>query len=169
MGLDDLLKLCEEHPVSGASYAPKGEEIIGIPKKGLIHPIRRIARPEDWEFAVHDHRAKKAGRHFDLRIGDPHTGHAHSWALRNWPMPGEKRLAVIQSTHSIPYMDWSGKIEQGYGAGDVDIADRRKVKILQATEGKIDFSTEAGERYTIVTGSNLGKGRWLLLNRSSKQ
>lgn len=84
-------------------------------------------------------------------------------------MPGEKRLAVIQSTHSIPYMDWSGKIEQGYGAGDVDIADRRKVKILQATEGKIDFSTEAGERYTIVTGSNLGKGRWLLLNRSSKQ
>lgn len=142
------------------------DEIIGIPKKGLIQPIRTISGPEDWEFVVHDHHAKKAGRHFDLRLGDPKTGHGHSWALRYWPAPGEKRLAVQQSTHSIPYFDWSGEIEDGYGAGKVDIADRRNVKMLKATSSQITFSPGAHEVYSLVnTGSRGGKA-WLLINRT---
>jgi len=112
-----------EYPASGAPYAAKGEEIIGIPEKGVIQPIRRITKPEDWEFVVHDHLAAKSGRHFDLRLGDVQEGHGHSWALRHWPGPGEKRLATMQSTHSLPYFDWSGKITEGYGAGDVAIAE----------------------------------------------
>lgn len=142
------------------------EEIIGIPEKGKFHPIRSVNKPEDWEFVVHDHKAKKAGRHMDLRIGDPETGHGHSWAMRNWPQPGEKRLAVLQSTHSIPYFDWSGTIPEGYGAGEVDIADRRKVKIITANPSKITFESGPGEVYSLLrTGSGGGK-TWLLINRS---
>lgn len=145
------------------------DEIIGIPKKGLIHPIRRVAKSEDWEFVVHSHEARRAGHHLDLRIGDPSTGHAHSWALRKWPEPGEKRLAVMQSTHTIPYMDWKGTIEKGYGAGNVEIADRRKVKVHSASQDKIDFATGPAERYTLLRTVTRDGKAWLLLNRSPKR
>lgn len=156
------------YPVTGAAYKEKGEQIIGIPEKGVTHPIRRIIAPEDWEFVVHDHHAKRAGRHYDLRLGDPETGHGHSWALRHWPGPGEKRLAILQSTHSIPYFDWKGTIEEGYGAGKVEIADRRKVTVTKATPDQITFAHGPHEVYSLVKADlRSGKG-WLLVNRTKK-
>ncbi len=141
--------------------------IIGIPEKGLVHPIRD-AKDEEWEFVVHDHDAKRAGRHFDLRLGDPKTGHGHSWALRSWPLPGEKKLAIQQSTHTIPYFDWKGTIPEGYGAGEVDIADRRKVVLLKATHNQISFTPDTHEVYSLIrTGQRDGKA-WLLINRTKK-
>lgn len=156
-----------DYPVAGKPYKTPGEEIIGIPEKGKIEPIRKIDRPEDWEFVVHDHHAEQAGRHFDLRIGDPRSGHGHSWALRHWPeKPGQKRLAVMQSTHSLPYFDWSGRITEGYGKGDVAIADRRKVQVIKSTPSRIDFAPGPNELYTLLrTGARDGKA-WLLINRS---
>jgi hypothetical protein len=143
------------------------EAIIGIPEKGKIHPVR-TSKDEDWEFVIHDHDAKQAGRHFDVRLGDPKTGHAHSWAMRYLPKPGEKRLAVAQSTHTIPYMDWSGTIEHGYGAGDVAIHKRGQVKVLSSSPMKISFQTAQGEVYSMVkTKSQDGKA-WLMVNRSGK-
>lgn len=145
------------------------DKIIGIPKKGLIHPIRKITEPEEWEFVLHDHDAKRAGKHFDLRIGDPKTGHGHSWAMKYWPKPGEKRLAVQQSTHSIPYFDWSGTIEEGYGAGEVAIAKRGKAKLLKATPTQITFALGAHELYSLNSMGEREKNSWLLLNRTPKE
>ena len=164
-----LLKIARgEYPIAGKPYAQKGEEIIGIPEKGEIQKIRSVKDPESWEFVVHDHKAERAGRHFDLRIGDPKTGHGHSWAMRSWPeKPGDKKLAVIQSTHSIPYFEWSGKIESGYGAGDVAIADRRKVQIIKSTPSQIDFAPGPKELYTLLRTSARDGKAWLLINRSA--
>lgn len=156
-----------DYPVNGAPYKAKGEQIIGIPEKDVTHPIRQVEKPESWEFVVHSHDAKRAGHHLDLRIGDTERGHAHSWAMRKWPEVGEKRLAVLQSTHSIPYMDWSGEIESGYGAGKVEIADRRKVQIIKSGPDRITFSPAENELYSLVrTKSRDGKA-WLLINHGS--
>lgn len=142
------------------------EPIIGIPEPGKIQPVRSIKKPEQWEYVVQQHAARKAGKHIDLRLGDPETGHGHSWALRYWPKPGEKRLAVMQSTHDIPYFDWQGTIRKGYGAGTVKISDRQKAKIQSASGSKITFTVGKNELYSLVrTSSRDGKG-WLLLNRS---
>jgi hypothetical protein len=155
------------YPVTGAPYKEKGEEVIGIPEKGVTHPIRPLLKAEDWEFVVHSHEAKRAGHHFDLRLGDPEKGHAHSWALRGWPAAGEKKLAVIQSTHSMPYMNWEGTIEKGYGAGKVEIADRRKARIIKSSPDRITFSPGPDELYSLIrTKSRDGKA-WLLVNHSS--
>ena len=156
-----------QYPVTGAPYKVKGEEVIGIPEKGLIQPIRSIRKRETWELAVHSHKAKRAGHHFDLRLGDPSTGHGHSWALRHWPKPGERRLATQQSTHSIPYFDWTGTIEEGYGAGKVDLAMREKTQITSAGTKKVNFNVRKGksiEQYTLIRTK--GK-KWLLLNRTN--
>lgn len=155
-----------EYPARGKAYAPKGEEIIGIPRKRETHPIRLIPKPEKWELSVQKHLAHKAGDHLDLRIGDAQEGHAHSWALRKWPKPGEKVLAIRQPTHSIPYMDWSGVILKGYGAGGVEVADRRAIDVVSAGPEKITFASGPGELYTLVRTSGRDGKAWLLLNRT---
>lgn len=155
-----------EYPVKGKAYARKGEEIIGIPRKGAIHPIRLIPKPEKWELSVQKHEAHRAGDHLDLRIGDVQEGHAHSWALRKWPKPGQKVLAIQQSTHSIPYMDWSGVILKGYGAGGVSIVERKTVDVASATPDKITFQAGPHEIYSLVRTSARNGKAWLLLNRA---
>lgn len=155
-----------EYPIKGKPYAPKGEEIIGIPSKRVTHPIRMIPKPEKWELSVQKHEAHRAGTHLDLRIGDVQEGRAHSWALRKWPKPGEKVLAIRQPTHSIPYMNWSGVILRGYGSGAVEIADRRSIDVISANPDKITFQTGPHELYSLIRTSGREGKAWLLLNRS---
>jgi hypothetical protein len=57
---------------------------------------------------------------------DPHTGHAHSWALpgARLPEPGKSVLAVPQPTHTAEYALNFGKVKpeeivEGYGKGTV--------------------------------------------------
>jgi hypothetical protein len=123
-----------------AEYAP------GIPDKKTKHEIPKVKTPAVWEFGIHKHLAEKAGEHFDLRLGDPDTGHAHSWAMRHWPEPGEVRLAVQQPTHTIKYMDFKGEIPEGYGKGKVELARRDKTEVISSSSGHIRFNVYPGNR-----------------------
>lgn len=145
-------------------YAP------GIPSKAVSHELPHVTEPQVWEFGVHDHRADRRGRHFDLRLGDPSTGHAHSWAMHaEWPKPGERTWAIQQPTHTISYMDFTGHIPEGYGKGKVDLHDRAKTEIMRASPGHVSFNIYRGsgpEEYTLhrVTDKN-----WILYNRTLSQ
>lgn len=152
-----------DYPIAGKAYGTPGEEIVGIPDKNVIKPIRLIAAPEKWELTVHRHEARKAGLHSDLRLLDPETGDAHSWALRHWPKPGEKRLAIVQPTHSKEYMTWEGKIESGYGAGEVSVADHRPIQVTRASPEKVTFGSGA-EKYSLIKTPARGGKAWILLN-----
>lgn len=150
-------ELLEQHSKQ-AEYAP------GIPSKSSVHPLPKIGKPRVLEFGIHEHLAEKAGPHFDLRIGDPDTGHAHSWALRHLPRPGETRLAVQQPTHTVGYMDFRGRIAEGYGAGQVNLARRDKTEVLSSSADHVRFNLYGGksaEEYLLrrTSGSN-----WLLHN-----
>lgn len=59
-----------------------------------------VTRDNLWTGNIQSHKAKRAGPHFDLRLNDPKTSHAYSWAVRNLPAPGEKTLAIEQPTHT---------------------------------------------------------------------
>jgi hypothetical protein len=145
-----------------AEYAP------GIKQKGLMHEIREVEKPEFWEYVLQKHLAKKRGKHYDLRLGDPETGHGHSFALPGkLPKPGEYIDIPRTETHSLDYFDYEGKIPQGYGAGTVSTEDRGKVEIYKTSPGRISFLKHKGsdtERFTLVGDPDSSK--WRLLNHT---
>lgn len=138
----------------------------GIPSKEIMHAIPEVKEPEVWEYTIHAHHAKRAGKHFDLRLGDPSTKFAHSWSVRNWPKPGAKTLAVQQPTHTMEYMKFKGQLPEGYGAGFVDIEDRDNIEIVRSTPDKVHFNVYKGrgpEEYSLI---RMKDKNWLLLNRT---
>ena len=138
------------------------KKVLGIPDRTVSTNPRQTSF-EIWEGAIQHHYAERAGDHYDLRIGDPKTGIAHSWMIRSIPGPGEKVLAVKQPDHSLVYMDYKGKIKKGYGKGEVKRVFRDKIEILKSEPGKISFNLYKGKQ-TIrlhLIKTNFG---WLLLN-----
>lgn len=144
--------------------AAAGEFAPGIPSKGTVHELPKLDAPKTWEFGVHEHLAEKAGKHFDLRLGDPETGHAHSWAMRYWPKPGEAKLAVQQPTHTLKYMDFKGVIPEGYGKGKVNLARRDKMEVISSSSGHMRFNVYPGKGVEEYLIRKTKEGDWMLHN-----
>ncbi len=142
------------------------KKILGILDKNRTQPIPIVPIDKDtyWEGGIHHHFAERAGEHYDLRLGDPKTGFAHSWALRRLPEPGDKALAVQQPTHTVEYMDFKGTIPEGYGKGKVKLAFRDKIEIIKSDKDNVSFNVYKGagtEKYRLIrTNGN----QWLLVN-----
>ena len=122
----------------------------GLPNRKHFEPIP-AATLADWQYVIQQHLARRAGKHYDLRLAP--DDNAHSWALRKLPEPGQKTLAVQQPTHTRSYMDWSGTIQKGYGAGSVNTYDRGNVKVISSSPDKIVFHGYKGnkaEEYALV-------------------
>jgi hypothetical protein len=144
----------------------KPEFAPGIPASRAVRALPRVKEPQTWELGVHRHLAERAGEHFDLRLGDPETGHAHSWALKKGlPAPGEKRLAVQQPTHTLNYMNFSGRIGEGYGKGDVELAQRDKTEVLRSSPQEVRFNVYQGkENQEFALRRMKGAKNWLIQN-----
>jgi hypothetical protein len=140
-----------------AEYAP------GIPDKKQFSPLPSV-RDAKWQYVLHAHKADRAGPHLDLRLGDPSTGVAHSFAYRGkgLPAPGQRQLVIEQPDHTLEYMKFRGRIERGYGKGDVDIAQRGKAHVLDSEPGKLHFRV-GGSRYVLVATPKYKKRSWLLI------
>ena len=103
--------------------------------------------------------------HYDLRLNPKGSDKALSWAIRNFPKPGEKTLAIRQPDHTKEYMGFSGEIPEGYGAGKVNSVFKDKIDILKARPGVIEFNMYPGnrtERYFMLNKPNTDD--WLLYN-----
>lgn len=118
---------------------PKKEFAPGIPDRKVIQKLPDIKKPQDWTFALQHHKADRAGEHLDLRLVDPDTGYAHSWALPAAviPEPGKSVLAVPQPTHTKEYATQFGKgkpkeIESGYGKGTVSLRDLHDAEVFHS-------------------------------------
>lgn len=139
----------------------------GIPDITRIRAIPVLPNAgERWRLNVQEHKAKRAGLHYDLRLNPPGTTHAHSWAVRaGLPSPGAKTLAVIQPTHHSEYMGFSGTLKSGYGAGEVRSIIDEPVRILNSNEDEINFVRGATSgnpmRYLL---KRVGNRNWLLYN-----
>lgn len=143
------------------------EDAPGIPSRETIQAIPEITKPKTWELGVHEHHAKKRGLHLDLRLGDPDTGHAHSWALTStWPEPGGSVWAIQQPTHTVKYMDFKGTIPFGYGAGEVKLKDRGKTEVVKATDDHVSFNIYRGKGPEEYTLHRMKDKTWKLFNRT---
>ena len=144
----------------------KDEFAPGIPEKGRKSSLP-AGEDQKWDVNIQDHRAKKAGRHTDLRLSPPSSQTAYSWALpTGMPGPGNKSLALRQSDHTAQYMGFEGEIEEGYGAGKVTSKFLGKAHILEAKPDKILFNIYEGSDVTRYMLKQLQDDEWLLYNYS---
>lgn len=153
---------------SGPSLATKVAEYApGIPSKDVSHSMPKSKKVRTWEFAVQEHDAKRRKLHYDLRLGDPNTGYAHSWAMKpEWPKPGQYVWAIQQPTHTVKYMDFSGVIPEGYGAGKVSLKERDKVEVVRSTPHHITFYRYTGRGPEEYTLHRIHGKAWKLYNKT---
>jgi bifunctional non-homologous end joining protein LigD len=124
-------------------------------------------------FVVHEHHATRL--HWDFRL--EMDGVLKSWAVPKGPPtePGVKRLAVQVADHPLDYIDFKGVIEEGYGAGTVDIWDEGTYEWespVSVTGEKLYKIVMAGSKLRgrfrmVFTGYGGGKG-WLLIKSRDK-
>jgi len=114
------------------------------------------------------HKARRAGEHHDIRIGDKEL---FSWSGRHGvPTPGEKRLLFQQPLHSKEYADFEGEIPEGYGAGTVSLHDRGTAVVTEATPDKIKFVVahhKNPEYFTLIKSKGANRP-WLMINSTPK-
>lgn len=156
----------------GDEYAP------GIPDKEKKHKLKSISRFTDddevWEFALQKHDADQAGEHKDLRLGDPESDTGYSWAVpKGLPDFGEKNLAIRQPDHSLDYFDFEGKIEDGYGSGEVELEKRDKAEVLESKDDKVKFNLYDGRdvrEYVMASmDTSDNQDNWLIINTTKTQ
>jgi DNA ligase D-like protein (predicted 3'-phosphoesterase) len=128
-------------------------------------PEEKAKKEKGMVFVIHDHYAKKAGRHFDLRLEK--EGVLKSWTLPKAKLPGEgeKILAIQVEDHPYAYKDFEGTIPEGeYGAGEVKIEDKGTYDIIDWTDNKITFKLN-GEKYTGTYVMIKINDNWLLMKK----
>lgn len=154
-----------------------GEFAPGIPDRNNLVPLPDVKKPLTWKMSLQEHHADRAGHHYDLRLIDPDTGHAHSWALpaAHMPEPGQSVLALQQPTHTSEYALNFGKdkeqaITEGYGKGRVKIKALDEIELYhskpeaEGTRVRFNIYKSTGpEEYAIV---NTGPGKDRLVNKT---
>jgi hypothetical protein len=162
---------------SAAALLGLKEFAPGIPVARDTKPLPEVKKPQTWQLAIQRHDADVAGPHLDLRLVDPETGYAHSWALpkAQMPKPGKSVLAVQQPTHTANYAlnfgkDRERKIPFGYGKGTVKMETVTDVDVFHAkpeeegTRLRFNVYKSTGpEEYAIVRTQS---GSDLLVNKT---
>jgi hypothetical protein len=141
----------------------EAEEIPGISNRGNYGDLNNLEVGKMLTLLVQEHQARRAGHHYDVRLGGPDQG-LFSWATRKGlPQPGDKNLFVQQPIHSWGYKDFEGEIPSGYGAGTVKKQQERKILLTKVEPGKISFSTsdkKHPERFNLIKTQQ----GWLAMN-----
>jgi DNA primase len=139
----------------------------GIPRSRRTYPMSTGGEGKHWMMVMQEHHADRAGKHWDLRLIDPDTSYAHSWAVpkSKFPAAGEKLLAVRTPTHTAHYsLNFGAKgpqqIGKGYGKGTVEIVAKEPVLVEKVTDESVKFKRLSdNQSYTIFRTHN---DKWLL-------
>ncbi len=138
---------------------------VGIPDRSIFGRGSSL-RPGLAEWVVQRHLARRAGPHYDIRVGTP-WGQLFSWAGKHLPGPGERRMVWQQPLHEGQYADFEGEIGKGYGRGMVKKHDRGRVLVTEASDDKISFvlaHKRFPERFTLIRSPTSPNRGWLMIN-----
>jgi hypothetical protein len=144
----------------------------GIRRSKRIYGLPNITQKKLWTMVTQEHQADRAGLHWDLRLVDPNTAYAHSWAVpkARLPKPGDRPvLAVRTPTHTENYatnfgMGGPRQIGKGYGKGTVEIKNKEPVAIENSSENRIKFERNAGKNPETFVLFKTKDDKWLLKN-----
>lgn len=156
-------------PKSVLSQKAVGEFAPGIPRERVTR-LLPTAEGVDWTLSVQKHIADKAGPHWDLRLVDPETQYAHSWAVPKASFPDAKpRLALQMPTHSADYaLSFGAKgpatIHEGYGKGTVEIEHKEPVKVIGVNPDRVVFQRGSGDTMALHRTRD---NKWLLRKAAS--
>jgi hypothetical protein len=150
------------------------EKIAAEFAPGILDPldygdISELPRGELVNWVIHEHDARKAGKHYDIRFGKDKL---FSFATRKeLPRPGEKKQIALypQPLHEGSYAEFEGEIPEGYGAGTVKKLDRGEILVTQVTPTNIQFvlaHKKRPEMFNLVKIMNKKQRRpvWLMRN-----
>ena len=125
------------------------------------------------DYVLQLHIAKKAGKHYDLRLRYPYKQSLASWAIPKAKIPenpGEKVLAVRTSDHGMDWLKFHGTIPAGEGgAGTVEIIQNGKAELLAWSKKVISLRVSGPEmqgKYALIfmkRGRKPGETQWLLI------
>lgn len=142
----------EETRWGGGHWFKKEASAPGLPDKKKTSPFPKISRSSKWELILQAHPAVRAGDHTDVRIVDPATGIAHSWATKKgWPGPGERVRLYQQPDHTADYArHFQGHLAAGYGrtkpgSKGVQKALHEAIEVLRADDKVVRFNLGTGE------------------------
>jgi hypothetical protein len=160
----------------------KKEFALGLPDPTRFGRVTDLPIGKPLEWVIQEHKARRAGKHYDIRLG-PQEGSKPtllSWAARKLPIEsGQKTLAFQQPLHTGAYADFQGTIVSGYGAGTVKTHDRGKVIVTSVSPDKLKFAVihkKAPETFVLLRQSGppvnpktartarTQGGSWLLIN-----
>lgn len=137
---------------------------VGIPDRANYVEPPKVTEPRIWQFTLHDHAAERAGKHYDLRLGDPKTGLTYNWAGKKWPKPGEGTYVISQPLHDYEYLKFRGEIPEGYGKGTVDIARREPTELVKSTNERVQFNLYKGRVPEQFVLRKVEGTKWVLRN-----
>lgn len=124
---------------------------------------------EGLKFVLIEHKAVKAGLHYDLRLqrnaAVPLVEFYDSWVLPKGIKGKFPKLAIPTEIHSKKGGEFEGTISEGYGKGKLKIRDTGSMTYLKKTDNEISFSLKGkkinGDFALIKT-----KIGWLLIKKN---
>lgn len=142
-----------------ADFAP------GIPTRNTEGSLTALQPGDIVTRILHEHAARRSGKHTDYRLGSPSTG-LFSWATKKpIPAPGDRPIRMFrQPMHTWEYGKFQGELKSGYGAGKVWIGGKNDILVTKAEPDKLNFTIadERGqERFSLFRTKD---GGWLLSN-----
>ena len=117
-------------------------------------------------FVVQKHRATRL--HYDFRL--ELDGCLKSWAVPKEPSmnPKDKRLAIQVDDHELSYADFEGEIEEGYGAGKVEIWDKGTYDLVSRKDYKIIVNLHGKKlngEFVMLKFEKAGEKNWLFFKK----
>lgn len=120
------------------------------------------------KFLIHEHKANRAGLHYDLRI--EHNCKLESFATRKIAdlinNKTKKIMLFRQPIHEPEWFDFESEIGQGYGSGKLKMWDKGSYKTIKwEDDGNIvlDFSGSRLIGTFAIIPYNLEKKQYLML------
>lgn len=148
----------------------RGSSVLGVGREAVhITRLPRVSRARyDLEIEGAHHYVAEGflvhNSHHDLRLGDPKTGLTYNWAGKKWPEPGTGTYYIPQPTHDYDYLNFQGRIESGYGKGEVRLGRHEPAEVVSSSPDRVEFNLYRGrtpEQYVI---RKVDDSRWVLNN-----
>ena len=127
------------------------------------------------KFVIHEHHAKRAGLHWDIRLQYEPCKHKddialYSFATRKLPHFFEgkqKRIMVFRTPdHECWWLNFEGELTQGYGAGMIYIWDSGDIEWIKDEEDKKVFCLKGKKVngcFALIKAPYENENEWLLI------